>query len=270
MGILATILKDNWEWRGQIWRLAVFELKKQQRGAAFGWGWFLVRPIIYVFCFWFAIDVGLRAGRSAPLSDVPYILWLSAGIFPWFFMQRMLSGGIDTLRKYSYLVSKVKFPISAISNVYTLAGFFIQLLMQAMLLSIYFICGQGLDVHLLQIPFLLVIFYIFWYFFSVLMSPLCAMSRDMKNMVGAIRTPLFWLSGVIFNVRDIPIDWVQVILYFNPITSFVTAFRDVYYFRIWLWEDPMLCGTFAIVFFVTVTLAVLVYKKTNKEVADVF
>ena len=268
LSTLGTILRDNWKWQGQIFHLALFDLKKQSRGAALGWAWFFIKPIVYIFCFWFAIEIGLRAGRTAP-GDAPYILWLCAGIIPWFFMRDMLSGGVDVLSRYSYLVTKVRFPISAISSIYAVATMILQLMMYAIMAVVYFWCGQPIDLYLLQIPVLWIVMYGFWYFFSVLMSPLCAMSKDMKNVMGTLSTPFFWLSGVIFNVRDIPIDAVQYILYFNPITFFVTAFRDAIYDKAWVWDDPVSCICFAAVFVVTAVLSLVVYKRTHKEVADV-
>ena len=269
MSTLGSILKDNWEWRSQIVRLAFFELKKQSRGAALGWVWFFVQPIIYLFCFWFAIDIGLRGSKGIEAGDVPFILWLAAGIIPWFFIKDMLSGGINVMRKYSYLVKKVKFPLCAISSIYELAMFFLQLMTQVILVVIYIACGQGPDLHLLQVPFLLLLMYAFWYFFSVLMSPICAMSKDVKNMMNSLSTPFFWLSGVLFDVGAMGIGWIQAILYFNPITFFVTAFRDAVYYKVWIWEDPFLVGSFAIVFLATMICALLVYKRTKEKVADV-
>ena len=269
MGTLASIFKDNWEWRGQIVRLAVFELKKQSRGAVLGWAWFLIKPAMYIFCFWFAIDIGLKGGAAVP-DDGPFILWLTAGIVPWFFMQKMLSSGINVFKKYSYLVNKVKFPLTAIPSIYELATMILQLLMQSFIIVVYLFCGQGLDIHLIQVPFLLLIMYAFWYFFSLLMSPLCAMSKDVKNVMATLSTPFFWLSGVIFDITVIGIDWVQTIMYFNPITSFVTAFRAAVFNRVWVWEDPMLVIGFAIVFIITVIAALWVHNRTFKEVADVF
>ena len=268
MGTLVTILRDNWEWRGKIWNLAKFEIKKQSRGAVLGWIWFFIRPLMYIFCFWFAIDIGLRASHVSP-DDAPYILWLSAGIIPWFFMNKMLGSGIDVMHRFSYLVNKIKFPLSAISNFYTLANMFIQIMIQAILVVVYFACGQPFDLYLLQVPLLLVLMYVFWFLFSVLMSPLCAMSKDVKNLMGTLSTPFFWLSGVLFNVKDVPVDFVQTILYFNPITFFVTGFRDALYDKVWIWEDPLLIGGFAIVFILTLVAALYVYRRTCKEVADV-
>ena len=116
LSTLATILKDNWEWRKQIGRLALFDLVKKSRGAVLGWAWFFIKPAMYIFCFWFALEIGLRAGNS-DAGAPPYILWLCAGLIPWFFMQDMLGPGLDVLHRYSYLVNKIKFPLSGISTI---------------------------------------------------------------------------------------------------------------------------------------------------------
>lgn len=270
MGTLTTILKDNWEWRKQISRLAIFELVKKSRGAVLSWAWFFVKPAMYIFCFWFALDVGLRVGSGAEdVSAPPYILWLSAGIIPWFFMQDMLSAGIDALHRYPYLVNKIKFPLSAISTIYVSATMLIQLMLMVALFIIYAACGMQFDAYLLQVPILLVLMFVFWDLVSILFSHLSAISKDVKNLMNAMSTPFFWLSGVLFDVKSVPFDWVQGIMAFNPITFFVTSFRGAFYDKTWFWNDPMLCGGFAAVFVITLVLAVLVYKKLNEEVADV-
>ena len=268
MGTLGTILKDHWEWRGQIWRLAVFELKKQARGAALGWLWFLIEPAMYVFCFWFALDIGLKAARINA-TDAPYILWLTAGIIPWFFMRSMLGKGINVMKSYSYLVKKVKFPLCCISSVFELSQLFHQLISQVFIIGIYVLSGLPPDIHLLQVPVLIILMYIFWYFFSVLMSPLCAMSKDVANLMSSLSTPFFWLSGVLFDVTTLNSEILQNVLYWNPITFFVSAFRCAIYQREWVWDDPVRLGCFVIVFAFTAFCALVIYKKTNKKVADV-
>ena len=268
LSTLGTILKDNWEWRSQIVQLAIFDLKKQSRGAVLGWAWFLVRPIMYIFCFWFALDVGLRAG-SVAAGAPPYILWLSAGIIPWFYMQKMLGPGIDIMHRYPYLVNKIKFPISAISTLYALSTLIVQLMLQVLVLIVYFACGLGFDVYLLQVPLLLLLMFVFWDVFSIMFSQLSAVSKDARNLMQALSTPFFWLSGVLFNVKTISADWVHIVFSFNPITFFVTGFRDAYYDKVWFWEDPLMCAGFAVVFAVTFACMLFVYGRLNKEVADV-
>ena len=268
LSTLATILKDNWEWRKQIGRLALFDLVKKSRGAVLGWAWFFIKPAMYIFCFWFALEIGLRAGNSDAGSP-PYILWLCAGLIPWFFMQDMLGPGLDVLHRYSYLVNKIKFPLSGISTIFSGATLIVELMLMVALFVIYFACGMPLDVYLLQVPILLVLMFLFWNTVSILFSQLSAMSKDVKNLMSAMSTPFFWLSGVLFDVKDIHIGWVQTMLDFNPITFFVTAFRGAFYDKTWFWNDPSACVGFVVVFAITLLAALFVYKKFNEEVCDV-
>jgi teichoic acid transport system permease protein len=113
-------LRDNWNWRKQIARLSLFDLKKKSRGAVLSWGWFFIKPGMYIFCFWFALEIGLRVGNS-DAGAPPYILWLCAGLIPWFFMQDMINQGSDVLHRYPYLVNKIKFPLSGISTISDIA-----------------------------------------------------------------------------------------------------------------------------------------------------
>ena len=268
MSTLGTILKDNWEWRTKIAHLAVFDLKKQSRGAVLGWAWFLIRPTIYITCFWFALDVGLRAGQASS-GDIPYLVWLAAGIIPWFFMQKMISSGCDAFRSYRYLVNKIKFPLSGICSIFTISHLIVFLLQLILMVIVYFAFGMPIDIYLLQVPLLIIMMFVFWDMFSIMMSPLSALSKDIANAVKALSMPMFWISGVIFNFKSVDIDWLQAIMHYNPVTFFVDAWRCALCEKTWFWEDPGRMIGFAVVFVLTLVVMVLVYRKLNEEVADV-
>ncbi|MGI6220696.1 MAG: ABC transporter permease [Coriobacteriales bacterium] len=265
---LSTIIKDIWEWRDQIRRLAVFELLKKARGTALGWAWLFIKPGTYLFCFWFALEIGLRSGSTDP-SAPPFFLWLCAGMIPWFFMQDMLGLGVDTLHRYPYLVNKIKFPIGGIPAIYTFATLILQLMLLVVLFVVYFLSGMKPDIYLLQVPILLIMMLVFWYIASMMFSLLSGMSKDFANLMSALSTPFFWLSGAIFDVNSIGSHTIQRILDFNPITFFINAFRDTFYYKTWFWENTSACVGFAIVFVITLVVMLWLYKKVSKEVADV-
>ena len=166
-------------------------------------------------------------------------------------------------------MNKIKFPLSGISTIFSGATLIVELMLMVALFVIYFACGMPLDVYLLQVPILLVLMFLFWNTVSILFSQLSAMSKDVKNLMSAMSTPFFWLSGVLFDVKDIHIGWVQTMLDFNPITFFVTAFRGAFYDKTWFWNDPSACVGFVVVFAITLLAALFVYKKFNEEVCDV-
>ena len=270
MGTLLTILKENWEWRGQIFNLAIFDLKKKARGAVLGWAWLLIKPCMYMGVFCFALSIGLRGGGIE--TEYPYFMWLISGLIPWFFMEQMIGGGSDVLRKYSYLVNKMKFPISGISTLYALSEFIINLALVAIMLLLIVINGLPFDIYLIQIPIILVLMFIFFVFFSILCSQLSAISRDFANMMKIVSLLLFWMSGIIFDTSglvELGFGWYDTAMLFNPVTFFCQAMRDATCLKVWFWQDPAFFGCFLAVFVATVAVACIVYRRFNKEVADV-
>jgi len=270
LGTLGSIIKDNWEWRGQIFNLAIFDLKKKARGAVLGWAWLLIKPIMYMVVFCFALAIGLRGGGQP--TEYPYFMWLISGLIPWFFMEEMIGSGSDVFRKYPYLVTKMKFPLSGVSTLYAISNFVINLMLMALLVVIYVVCGMPVDIYLLQIPLVIVIMFLFFTSFSVLCSQLSAISRDFANMMKILTMLLFWLSGIIFDtsrLADLGFGWFDTIMLFNPVTFFCDAIRGATCYKTWFWQDPMLFGCFLAVFAVTVIMATIVYKRFNEEVADV-
>ncbi len=265
---LTEIVRDNWQWRGHIKSLATFEIVKKTRGAVLSWAWLIIKPSVYVFCFWFAIDVGLRAGNTGS-GDYSYLLWLCAGIVPWNFISDMLGAGSDVYRRYPYLVNKIKFPLSAIPSIFTTASMLLQFMLLACLFIVYFASGEVLSVYLLQIPILLLLMWLFWTLFSLLVSLLSALSKDISQLIHALATPLFWLSGVIFNIEDIHIGWIQVLFNFNPVTFFVDGWRHAFCYESWFWNDLDMCIGFGVIFLIVALLATLTYKGLNQEVRDV-
>ena len=54
INILKTILKEHWEYRQQLVKLAKADLIKTYRGAALGWSWAIIKPAVTIFVYWFA------------------------------------------------------------------------------------------------------------------------------------------------------------------------------------------------------------------------
>ena len=268
VGTLSEILKEQWEWRKQILSLGLFDLKKISAGAVLGPLWFFAKPAVYILVFWFALEVGLRSADQTG-SDVPYILWLMGGLIPWFYIQEILGTGINIFKRYSYLVTKIKFPLAGIPTIFSISTFVIQLGLVAALLVVYFLCGQPLDLYLLQLPVALVLMFVFFNMFSLVTSLLSAISKDFMNLMKTLSTPLFWLSGIIFNVYNLQLPLVELVLMLNPITFSVTMYRCAVYDKMWIWDKPEAIVGFVVVFAITLVVTLVIYRRTHEEVADV-
>ena len=263
---LKDILRENWEWRKQIPYLAFTDLQKQERGAVLGWAWLFFAPLMRLAVYWFALHLGLKATTN---SDIPYLLWLSAGIMPWFYINAMLGAGSNVYRRYPFLVNRINFPISVIANFYSLSSFIVYAILMAGTVAVTALTNTTLTLYALQIIPLSLLMYAFFTILSILLSPLSAISRDFANVIKLAVMPLFWLSGIIFDVNSLSATWLQVILAFNPVTFFVRGMRAALCEHYWLWERPEILFPMVVVFIVTTLAALATHKRLGKDVGDV-
>lgn len=267
MKMLLQILKEHIEYRKQIFKMAKADLVKTYRGAALGWAWAIIKPIVTIFVYWFAFVIGLRANST--VKGYPYLLWLIAGVVPWFYMSEMITGGTDCIRRYSYLVTKMKFPVSTIPTFVNISKFIIHAMLIYIVIIIFRLFGYVPDVYLLQLPFYMILTFIFFNIWSLFSGPLAAISKDYSNLVKAFITAVFWLSGILWDPSTVKNAMLKRVLKINPVTYLVTGFRNCFINKVWFWEQPKTLLCFIVVTLILLVFAVRVYKKLRKEIPDV-
>ena len=68
--------------RRMIYRLAKNDFRKKFAGSYLGIIWAFIQPVVTVLVYWFVFQVGFRSNENA--LPVPFVLYLVAGIVPWF------------------------------------------------------------------------------------------------------------------------------------------------------------------------------------------
>ena len=196
-------------------------------------------------------------------------LWLVAGFLPWFYMRDMIQGGAECIRKYRFLVTKIKFPISIIPTFTSLSHLVIHLVLLLIGMAGFAVMGFYPDKYMLQIPVYMFMMFAFYEVWALLAGLLSAISKDFLNLVKALVQALFWLSGVIYNVDTIENETVRTVLKFNPITVIASGYRKSFIYKQWFWEDPVELGCFCVTLIVFTLLALWAFKHLRKEVPDV-
>lgn len=267
MKTIVGILKDHFQYRQQIFKLAKADLVKTYRGAALGWAWAIIKPAVTIFVYWFAFQIGLRAGRD--VNGFPFFLWLIAGVIPWFYMSDMITGGTEAVRKYSYLVTKMKFPVSTIPTFVSISKFMVHIVLLIIVILIFIGMGYFPDLYILQLPFYMILNFIFFTIFSLFSSILASMSKDFANLVKSLVTAIFWLSGIIYNINTINTPWLKKLLMINPVTFLVEGYRNCFINQTWFWEQPKRLMYFGIILLILIIFAIWTYKRLRKEIPDV-
>lgn len=106
---MRTIINFIHEYRHIYTKLLKNDFKSRYTGSYLGIIWGFIQPIITVLMYWFVFTVGLRSGERP--DGTPYIIWMIAGLLPWFYFSEALGAVTNTFLEYSYLVKKINFRI---------------------------------------------------------------------------------------------------------------------------------------------------------------
>lgn len=261
------IIRDHIQYGQQIFKLAKADLVKTYRGAALGWAWAIIKPAVTVFVYWFTFEIGLRAGNN--VEGFPFFLWLISGVIPWFYMNDMLTQGTEAIRKYSYLVTKMKFPISTIPTFVSISKFMVHLALLAIMIIIFILMGYPPSIYLIQLPIYMLLNFLFFTVFSLLASLLACMSKDFANLVKSLVTAIFWLSGIIWNINTLKVPWLKSLLKINPVTFLIEGYRNCFIHGKWIWESPKTLICFLVILVILAIIAIWLYRKLRKEIPDV-
>lgn len=262
-----TIIREHIQYRDQIRMLARSDLIKTYRGAALGWSWAVIKPMVTLFVFWFAFSVGMRAGK--PVEGYPYFLWLIGGFLPWFFMSELITGGAGCIRKYSHLVTKMKFPISIIPTYFNISHLYTHFVLLGITIIVFVLFGYMPDVYYLQIPLYMLLMIAFFTVWGLLSGLLSAISKDFQNLVTAFSSAIFWMSGILYDVNKIRHGWIRLLLKFNPVTVISSGYRKAFIYKEWFFEDKVELACYFTTLIIFTLAALWAYRKLRKEIPDV-
>lgn len=266
---LKTVINEHISFRKQIVKLAKSDLIKTYSGSALGWLWALAKPLTTILVYWFAFSVGFK--QTGSINGYPYILWLVAGLVPWFYMSNMLSKGMYAMRAYSYLITKMKFPVSTISTIVSISNIIVNFSLMAIAILVYVLMGHSIDIYFLQLPFYYLLMFSLFTSWSLFSAPLAAISKDFYNMIKSGIMAVLWVSGILWNPRTMgdSIPALKTFLAINPVTYLVEGFRGIFIYKEWFFERPQLFMNFMIVLLIMFSAGLLMQKKLKKDIPDV-
>ena len=225
--------------RRMIYKLAKNDFRKKFAGSYLGIVWAFIQPVVTVLVYWFVFQVGFRANQGG--LPVPFVLYLVAGIVPWFFFQDALNGGTNALIEYSYLVKKVVFNISVLPIVKMISALFVHLFFVFFIALLYCFYGHFPDLYYLQLFYYTGGLFLLTLGLCYATSAVVVFFRDLSQIisialqVGIWMTPIMWIADNMLSAHPT----ILKILKLNPIYYIVTGYRDAFIYKIWFWERPL-------------------------------
>ncbi len=262
-----TIPVELYQSRHLIWKLAKNDFRKRYAGSSMGALWALAQPVVTVAMYYIVFDK-LMGGGGRGVEDVPFVLFLTAGLVPWFYFNEALNNGTNALREYDYLVKKVVFKISILPIIKVIAATFIHVFFVAVLLIVAALYGYYPTVYTTQILYYSACLFVFVLALCYATCAVVVFFKDLTQIIGIALQIGIWATPILWNIDSAPGEWV-VILKLNPLVYIVNGYRSAIYERSWFFEDFFSTMYFWIATVVLFGIGVAVFKRLKVHFADV-
>ena len=262
----ADVVSTNLRYARQTFSMALIELKKTYASSTLGMVWALIKPTLFVLVYWFGIQFGIRGGKSD--DGEPFLLWLIAGILPWFFISEALVQGGTSIRHHRHLVTTAVFPVSTIPTITEISLFLVHVMLVAVATVVFAAAGRLTFAYFQVFYGMLCLFLLMW-MTSLLFSALVVVSRDFEYFLKSATQVLFWLSPILWRVDKVQnIPWLYAIVRLNPITYVIEVYRDAFFGRVCFVHTAQL-ACFWIEMAIGLLLSCFLYKRLEGEFADI-
>jgi homopolymeric O-antigen transport system permease protein len=271
-GAIETVIRPRTGWIAINWgelvrshellyTLVSRDLKIRYKQTVLGVAWAIIQPVstMVVFSFIFGRMVGIDTG------DVPYPLFVFAGLVPWNFFNVAVHNAAVSLLNHQNLLTKIYFPrlyvpTAAIGS--ALVDMAISLSLFMFLMPYYgHLPGWGL----LALPSLIVLAFTASLGLGLTLAAATILYRDLRFVIPFGLQLLMYLSPVIYRIDQIPRP-LQLVASLNPMFGIINGFRSS------ILGTPWDFGTLAVS---TASSAILLvfglffFRKTERLFADI-
>ena len=262
-----TLPMELYQSRHLIWKLAKNDFKKRYAGSYMGAVWAMAQPVVTVAMYYVVFDVIMKGGGRGD-SDVPFVLFLTAGLVPWFFFSEALNNGTNAMLEYNYLVKKVVFKISVLPIIKIIAATFIHVFFVCILLVVAAIYGYYPTVYTFQIFYYSICLFILVLALCYSTCAIVVFFRDLSQIINIGLQIGMWATPILWDLGTINQKWMPIVK-INPMVYIVNGYRSAIYERSWFFEDFFSTMYFWIATVMLFGIGAAIFRRLKIHFADV-
>jgi lipopolysaccharide transport system permease protein len=218
-------MKKRQKWDGEYFfvlqNLIAKDFRIRYRNMSLGIFWSLLNPLIMMGVLTFIFT------QIFPNSEEPhYSVFVLCGLIPFNFMSLGWGIGTNCIVDQPGLIKRTTFPREMIPLASVLSHCVHLVIQVALLLTFVLVVIGKPNLYWLWLPYVLGFEIIFTCGLVFLCSALNVYIRDMRYIVEATCSVLFWLVPIIYSFKMIP-EKYQNIYQYNPMAAIVLALRSI-------------------------------------------
>lgn len=222
VGFAGLNLGELWQRRDLLFLLALRDIKVRYKQTALGASWAVIQPVVAMVVL--HLFFGRVMGMANRTGDVPYPIFLYAGLLPWQLFSSAVNASSNSLVTNASILKKVYFPRLLIPLASLGPPLLDYVIASVVLVGMMIWFGIAVTWSVLLLPFLVLSTLIAVLGVGVLLSSLTVSFRDIRHAVPFIIQMLMFMTPVIYPVTMLPGVW-RWILSLNPMFGTISAFR---------------------------------------------
>ncbi|MFA5411262.1 MAG: hypothetical protein WC321_05320 [Candidatus Omnitrophota bacterium] len=269
---MMSIIEEIFSRRSLVWELVLKDLKLRYSRPALGFFWAFLSPLLLVAIFYLIFSVVLRV----QVKEAPFPVYLMTALFSWRFFQDSLFSSTTSLVDNKNLIKEARFPHYLIPLSIVLANGIIFLPSLGILIITLLFYLKGLPLLIIFLPVILGIHLILTMGGSLIFSILYVKWRDIKYILEAALTILFYLTPAFYSLQLVKDSFPRLLFkmyIYNPLTGMLNLYRATLIkgFYGFVKEDigPMALMVMPVLFaFLILLLGFYLYNKNKESIND--
>ena len=253
------MIKNLYNYRELLKSNVKKEIRGKYKGSILGVLWSFLNPLLQVLVYAIVFPYIMR------MKTENYLQYLIVGIIPWTFFITVINQGMIAVRTNAGIIKKVYFPREILPISVALSGlvnFFISCII---ILLFCIFGGVGISWHLVLLPVFAIIQFFFILGIVLALSAINIYIKDVEYIVQFFINMMFYATPILYSTTLFP-ERIRWILYVNPLTELIEAYRDIFMYHQLpgLFPFLYLIGITIIVFFIGLTI----FRKLEKGFAE--
>ena len=235
------------------------EIRGKYKGSFLGVLWSFLNPLLMVLVYALVFPYIMR-------MNVPnYLIYLITGVIPWNFFTTCITTGCNCVWINGGIIKKVYFPREILPISVVVAGL-LNFLSSCVIILIFTIFGGiGISIQLLWLPLIAIIQSALSLGLLFVLSAINVYVRDIEYLVAFLLNLLFYATPILYTASMFP-SKVRWILYLNPMSTIVDAYRSIFYYKVM--PNLTSLALVGILSFIILIIGYIIFRKLEKGFAE--
>ncbi|HOP47207.1 MAG TPA: ABC transporter permease [Desulfobacteraceae bacterium] len=248
-----------------IFSLARREVASHYIGSLLGFIWAFINPMVMIFIFWLVFSIGFRI---KPANDVPFVVWLAAGMSAWFVFADIINGSVGLIVSNAHLIKKTMFYSQILPVIKIISSLFAHSVFILVLIGLIVFQKMPFSLYYLQVFYYLMCLCVLSLGLGWALSALNVFVRDIGQIVAVLLQICFWGTPIFWDILIMP-PRIQKILQLNPMFYIVQGYRESFIYFCPFWRHPYQTMYFWAVTVVIFVIGAIIFQKLKPQFADV-